>query len=51
MARRGRSRRSTRSYAVELVVVLVLVAAIYLFTANGGPSVVGHWIADYMRMP
>jgi hypothetical protein len=44
-------RRSTRSYVVELVVVVVAIAAIYLFITNGGPSWFGQWLADYMGAP
>jgi hypothetical protein len=42
---RGRSRRS---HLVEIAVIAVAVALIYLFVANGGPSAVGNWFGDLM---
>ena len=48
MTRRSRSRRS---YAIEALLSLVAVIALYLFLINGGPSVFGHWVADWMGTP
>jgi hypothetical protein len=44
-------KRSSRTYIVELVVVLVLVGAIYAWTTNGGPSAFGEWFAGVMGAP
>ena len=48
MARRGRSRRS---YAIEAVLALVVVVAIYAFLMNGGPMAFGRWYAEILGAP
>lgn len=48
MSRRG---RSSRSHLIELLLVAIAVAAIYLFLTNGGPSVFGRWFADLIGAP
>ena len=44
-------RRSPRSYAIELGLTLVAIAAIYLFLANGGPSWFGRVFAELIGAP
>jgi hypothetical protein len=46
-----RSRRSGRSYALELLLIVVAIIAIYAFLVSGGPSVVGRLFADLMGAP
>lgn len=43
-------RRTRRSYALELVVSLVAIGAIYAWLTNGGPTAFGEWVAP-MFMP
>jgi hypothetical protein len=44
-------RRSRRSYAIELVLTLLVIAAIYLFVTNGGPSWFGRAFAEFIGAP
>jgi hypothetical protein len=41
-------RRSRRSYVVELLLTVALVAGIYLWLTNGGPAWFGTYIAGQM---
>jgi hypothetical protein len=49
MARK--SSRSARSYVIELAVIVVVLAAIYLFLTNGGPTAFGQWFARVIGAP
>jgi hypothetical protein len=44
-------RRSPRSYAIELALTLLAIAAIYLFLTNGGPSLFGRAVAEFIGAP
>ena len=44
-------RRSRRSYAIELALTLVAIAAIYLFLTNGGPTWFGRVLAEALGAP
>lgn len=48
MTRRG---RSTRSYVVELIFVVVVIAGIWLWMTNGGATAFGQWFAERMGAP
>jgi hypothetical protein len=48
MTRRSRSRRS---YAIEALLALVIVIALYVFLTNGGPSALGRWYAQVLGTP
>jgi hypothetical protein len=42
-------RRSRRSHVVEFVLSAIALLAIYLFLTNGGPELVGTWMAGQFR--
>jgi hypothetical protein len=46
-----RSRRSGRSSALELLLIVAAMILIYAFLVSGGPSVVGRLFADVVGAP
>jgi hypothetical protein len=45
------ARRTPRSYAIELLLTVVAIAAIYLFLISGGPSWFGRVFAEFVGAP
>ena len=44
-------KRSTRSYAVELIFILIVIGGSYLFLTNGGRTWFGQLMADTIGTP
>jgi hypothetical protein len=43
--------RSARNYLLDLAAIVVVLAAISLFLANGGPTAFGQWFARVIGAP
>jgi hypothetical protein len=46
-----RPTRSTRSYVIEVALILALIAGVHVWLANGGPGAFGDSFAGYIGPP